>query len=219
MRSREALHPSRRSRGRGRGTRRSPGGSCLADDELLQLFEIYEPDPGRDLAVLSACATGRGTAVAGEGVFALGRGFLARGARRVVASHWEVRRRADGDALRRVFEALPTPGADEDPSPNYAAALASAKRTVRNDPQTAAPFYWAPVRSSRGFQSGPTSRVQVRAATGVPAAFRPRTPCPRRACVLRACQVEAACSRATGSSHRSRSCSRRRWSRRTLRRS
>jgi CHAT domain-containing protein len=109
-------------------------GLALADDELLQLFEIYELDLDADLAVLSACATGRGTAVAGEGVFALGRGFLARGARRVVASHWEVDDASTATLFAAFFEALPNSGADEDPSPNYAAALASAKRTVRNDP-------------------------------------------------------------------------------------
>jgi tetratricopeptide (TPR) repeat protein len=115
------------------------GASTPEDDGLLQLFEIYDLTLDADLAVLSACATHAGTVVAGEGVFALSRGFLARGARRVVASQWEVDDASTAKLIAAFFKTI-----GEGSSPDYAAGLATAKKLVRSDPTTAAPFYWAP---------------------------------------------------------------------------
>ncbi|HEX4824790.1 MAG TPA: CHAT domain-containing tetratricopeptide repeat protein [Candidatus Polarisedimenticolaceae bacterium] len=114
------------------------GAPSPEDDGLLQLFEIYDLKLDADLAVLSACATHAGTTVAGEGVFALSRGFLARGARRVVASQWEV---DDASTAKLVAEFFKTIGAAK--SPDYAAGLAAAKKKVRGEVATSAPFYWA----------------------------------------------------------------------------
>ena len=65
-----------------------PGDSVASDnDGFLQLHEIYRLKlPDTELAVLSACKTGVGRYVEGEGIFALSRGFVAAGSRRVVAS-------------------------------------------------------------------------------------------------------------------------------------
>ena len=113
------------------------------DDGLLQLYEIYDLNLDSDVAVLSACGTQAGAAVAGEGVFALGRGFLARGVRRVVASQWEVDDASTATLIAAFFDAVSRAEATGQP-PDYSATLASAKRKVRSDPATAAPFYWAP---------------------------------------------------------------------------
>ena len=57
------------------------------NDGFLQRHDIYELDlDDSKLAVLSACQTNVGEYVEGEGVFALSRGFLTAGARRVIAS-------------------------------------------------------------------------------------------------------------------------------------
>src|SRR5690606_4903839 len=62
-----------------------------ADDGFLTLAEIYELNLNDcDLAILSACETNLGPDQHGEGVFALSRGFLVAGSRRVVASNWIV---------------------------------------------------------------------------------------------------------------------------------
>jgi tetratricopeptide (TPR) repeat protein len=113
------------------------------DDGLLQLFEIYELDLDSEVAVLSACATHAGTSVAGEGVFALSRGFLARGARRVVASQWAVDDASTATLVASFFESI-AESSVAGRAADYPAALAAAKRAVRSDPATAAPFYWAP---------------------------------------------------------------------------
>jgi CHAT domain-containing protein/tetratricopeptide (TPR) repeat protein len=113
------------------------------DDGLLQLFEIYDLHLGCEVAVLSACATQAGAAVAGEGVFALSRGFLARGTRRVVASQWEVDDASTATLVAAFFDAVAEAEAEGRPA-DYAATLASAKRKLRAHPETAAPFYWAP---------------------------------------------------------------------------
>ena len=108
-----------------------------SEDGFLHLFEVYELGLDADLVVLSACETTLGRRVRGEGVFALSRGFLAAGARRVVASLWSVDDEATAELMRAFFAEL---GRGTAPS----AALTAAKRSLRNDARFADPFYWAP---------------------------------------------------------------------------
>ena len=62
----------------------SPGGTL--DGETIAGLRLN----GLDLTVLSACNTGVGRTIAGEGVYALRRAFHAAGCRTVVASLWAV---------------------------------------------------------------------------------------------------------------------------------
>jgi len=111
-------------------------------DGLLQLFDIYELDVSSEVAVLSACATQAGTAVGGEGVFALSRGFLARGARRVIATQWEVDDASTATLVAGFFDGVAAAeGAGK--TVDYAEALTAAKLKVREAPETSAPFFWA----------------------------------------------------------------------------
>jgi CHAT domain-containing protein len=114
------------------------------DDGFLQLHEIYQLDlPGLALAVLSACESGAGPAVDGEGVFALSRGFHAAGAQRVVASDWVVDDRSTAVLMRGLFTGIAA-GERGGGAVDYAAALRDAKRAVRAQPRWAHPYYWAP---------------------------------------------------------------------------
>jgi len=71
------------------------------DDGVLTALEVAELDlRGVDLAVLSACQTGLGQAVGGEGLVSLQRAFQVAGARSVMASLWSV----DDEATRRLME-------------------------------------------------------------------------------------------------------------------
>jgi CHAT domain-containing protein len=101
------------------------------------LFEIYDLDLQAELAVLSACVTSRGRMVEGEGSFALSRGFLAAGARRVVASLWSVDDASTAALMGSFFRRL-------DPDRPYSAALRDARRAVRANSKWRGPFYWAP---------------------------------------------------------------------------
>lgn len=71
------------------GANAPPNGKL--EECLLTALEVSELNlSGTELVMLSACVSGRGTAVEGEGVLGLQRAFGVAGARSVVASLWEV---------------------------------------------------------------------------------------------------------------------------------
>jgi len=113
-----------------------------ADDGFLMLSEIYELNlKSCELAILSACETNYGPQQRGEGVWALSRGFLVAGARRVVASNWLVDDEAGASLVGTFCDSLAeAEGAKQ--SPDYAAALHRAKRWVRKQEKWQSPYYW-----------------------------------------------------------------------------
>ncbi len=65
------------------------GATVGETDGFLTAYDVIGMDlTGTDLVVLSACETGRGSLLAGEGVLGLGRSFRVAGARYVVVSLW-----------------------------------------------------------------------------------------------------------------------------------
>ena len=114
------------------------------DDGFLQLYEIYDLKiPECELAVLSACETNVGERFDGEGVFGLSRGFLAAGARRVIASQWAVDDESTAILMGHLFRRI---AAQERRGErvNYARALRDAKLAVRRESKWADPYFWAP---------------------------------------------------------------------------
>ena len=81
--------------------------------------------------------------MAGEGVFALSRGFHAAGAARVIASLWPVNDASTAALMGAMFSdgALTSSGR---PATDWTRVLRDAKRVVRAHAETAAPFFWAP---------------------------------------------------------------------------
>ncbi len=121
-----------------------------ADDGFLTLPEIYELNlKGNELAILSACQTNYGPEQRGEGVWALSRGFLVAGSRRVVASNWLVDDEAAASLVYFFCSSVaqaenPTKSADKpDRQVDYAKALHDAKLWIRHQTKWQHPYYWA----------------------------------------------------------------------------
>ena len=118
------------------------GVSNPADDGFLTLPEIYDLNlKGCELAILSACETNYGPQQKGEGVWALSRGFLVAGARRVVASNWLVDDEAAA-SLISYFCADAAKDHGDGEAADHAAALHRAKRWVRQQEKWRSPYYW-----------------------------------------------------------------------------
>ncbi len=107
------------------------------EDGYLQAREIYGLDLRADLVVLSACETGLGKQIRGEGVLGLPRAFFYAGTPAVVVSLWSVADVSTSDLMVALYDGL---AEREDP----AQALAKAKRTLRTSDGYGHPFYWAP---------------------------------------------------------------------------
>jgi CHAT domain-containing protein/tetratricopeptide (TPR) repeat protein len=104
---------------------------------FLGLADLYDLDLSADLVVLSACQTGTGKEVRGEGLMGLTRGFLSAGVPRVVASLWKVEDRTTAELMSRFYSALWVQGLPP------AAALREAQRSLRRDPRYRSPHSWA----------------------------------------------------------------------------
>ncbi|HET9399804.1 MAG TPA: CHAT domain-containing protein [Candidatus Acidoferrales bacterium] len=106
---------------------------------FLQVNDILHLKLNADLVTLSACSTGLGRLVSGEGILGLTRAFFYAGARNVVVSLWNVNDSATA-VLMKEFYANLNRGLDEK------TALQQAKlRMLRNaNPLWRHPYYWAP---------------------------------------------------------------------------
>lgn len=108
-----------------------------AQDGFLRLHEIYNLKLPAELVVLSACQSGLGKDIKGEGMIGLTRGFMYAGAARVVASLWRVDDYATSVLMKNFYrgmlqEKLPA-----------AAALRKAQIEMLQQKQWQSPFYWS----------------------------------------------------------------------------
>lgn len=117
--------------------------NTTADDGNLTLGEIYSLDlRGCELAILSACQTNYGPQQLSEGAWALTRGFLVAGSRRVVSSNWVV----DDEAAATLIYYFAHAAAKGEKlgDVNHALALQSAKRAIRKQEAWRSPYFWGP---------------------------------------------------------------------------
>lgn len=106
-------------------------------DGVLRLDEIGRLDLAADLVVLSACRTALGRELRGEGLLGLTRAFFLAGARRVVATLWEVQDDATAVLMERFHRAHLQRGVPP------GEALRQAQQSLRADPRWSAPYYWS----------------------------------------------------------------------------
>lgn len=106
-------------------------------DGYLRLHDIYALNLPAELVVLSACETGVGKQVRGEGLIALTRGFMYAGASRVVASLWKVNDAATAELMAQFYKEMFVNRLK--PS----AALRAAQINISKKPNWHSPYFWA----------------------------------------------------------------------------
>jgi CHAT domain-containing protein len=107
-----------------------------SDDGRLTAREVLSLPLAARLAVLSACETGQGRPLGGEGLQGLAWAFRAAGCRSVVASLWPVDGPATGDLMGGFYRGVRQGKRLDD-------ALQDAVRQMRADPGRDAPYFWA----------------------------------------------------------------------------
>ncbi|MDX1502153.1 MAG: CHAT domain-containing tetratricopeptide repeat protein [Thermoanaerobaculia bacterium] len=107
------------------------------EDGLLQTHEVFRLAVPAELVVLSACETGLGRQVRGEGLVGLSRAFIYAGARAVTVSLWPVADRSTTELMLAFYREI------EDGA-RMTEALRRAKLRLAGSPRFAHPYYWAP---------------------------------------------------------------------------
>ncbi len=107
-------------------------------DGFLRLNEIFNLKLPVQLVVLSACESGQGKLVRGEGLVGLTRGFMYAGAASLVVSLWSLNDASTAELMTRFYKGML---GTEHLRP--AAALRAAQLSMRNDPKWKNPYYWA----------------------------------------------------------------------------
>ncbi len=106
-------------------------------DGFLQLQDIYNLNLPVELVVLSACETGLGKDIQGEGPVGLTRGFMYAGASRVIASLWKINDAATSELMEYFYESMERKGM------RPAAALRYAQVQMWKQKLWRSPYYWA----------------------------------------------------------------------------
>jgi CHAT domain-containing protein/tetratricopeptide (TPR) repeat protein len=75
-------------------------------DGFLRLRDIFNLKLAADLVVLSACQTGLGKDIKGEGIVGLTRGFMYAGSKRIVASLWNVDDAATAQLMGNFYRGM-----------------------------------------------------------------------------------------------------------------
>jgi tetratricopeptide (TPR) repeat protein len=134
-------------------------------DDPFYLFELKGLESQPELVVLSACRTGDGRMVTGEGVQSLARAFTGSGANAVIAGWWNVNDATAAQLMRGFYSQLIAQQDNTAIKGNAAQALRAAKLSWLKDPGIPylhkLPYYWAalnyqgnPVPMKEQFLSG-----------------------------------------------------------------
>ncbi|HLO49493.1 MAG TPA: CHAT domain-containing protein, partial [Kamptonema sp.] len=104
---------------------------------FLRLTDIFNLKLSADLVVLSACQTGLGQNIQGEGMVGLTRGFMYAGAKRVVVSLWSVDDEGTSKLMASFYQGMLQKGLTP------AAALRAAQLEMWQQEKWRSPYYWA----------------------------------------------------------------------------
>jgi CHAT domain-containing protein/tetratricopeptide (TPR) repeat protein len=106
------------------------------EDGFLQMREVFNLKLRADLVVLSACQTGLGQLIRGEGIEGLSRAFFYAGASSVLLSLWAVNDQASYQLLERFYVHLRSANPVME-------SLRQAKLEMIGSEVLAHPYYWA----------------------------------------------------------------------------
>lgn len=140
----------------------SSGGEISAsstEDGMLRSSEIFGMNINSDMVVLSACNTGLGKLVDGEGILGMQRSFFYAGTSTVVVSLWNVYDRSTASFMNEFYKELRQSDSEESwfdsalrwigweqslPFGEKAIAMQQAKLKMIKHPLFNHPVYWAP---------------------------------------------------------------------------
>ncbi|WP_293079647.1 tetratricopeptide repeat protein [Okeania sp. SIO3B5] len=105
---------------------------------FLQLNDIFNLEMPAELVVLSACKTGIGEEIRGEGLVTLTRGFMYAGAKRVVVSLWSVEDNSTSKLMQNYYQKILETGK------NPVEAMRETQLEMLSSDNWKAPYYWAP---------------------------------------------------------------------------
>jgi CHAT domain-containing protein len=103
----------------------------------LRLGDIFNLDFAADLVVLSACQTGLGKDIKGEGLVGLTRGLMYAGTPRVAVSLWNVNDSGTSILMQKFYKQMLEQGKTP------AAALRAAQLEMLQSGDKQSPYYWA----------------------------------------------------------------------------
>jgi CHAT domain-containing protein len=106
-----------------------------AEDGLLQMREVFNLKLNAELVTLSACQTGLGQLIRGEGIEGLSRAFFYAGASSVLLSVWAINDQASYQLLERFYFHLRS-------SDTIMDALRKAKLDLIDSGVLSHPYYW-----------------------------------------------------------------------------
>jgi CHAT domain-containing protein len=103
---------------------------------LLTTHHIGAVRYENELVVVSACESGQGRLLDGEGLMSVARAFLASGAKATLSTLWAVPDQANAEFMKEFYFALTQLAADP------AAALVHAQRKMKQSRQFGHPYFW-----------------------------------------------------------------------------
>ena len=108
---------------------------------VLYSGDVYGLKLKCDLLILSACETGLGKIMKGEGIVGLSRAFIYAGSKNLLVSLWKVSDNSTSQMMVNFYKLML---AKENAGLNYAELLQKAKQSMIADKNYARPYYWAP---------------------------------------------------------------------------
>jgi CHAT domain-containing protein len=120
---------------------------------MLNTYELFGMNLNARLAVLSACNTGSGRLIEGEGIMNLARGFIYAGVPSIVMTLWSVEDQTSATIVKKFYRYLDN-GEPKDE------ALRKAKLDLldEGDMLHAHPYYWAAYVSIGDYSPMPSSK-------------------------------------------------------------